>query len=189
MASSEESEPEPTSSDVGSLFLQDAVKQFKTYKMMAERAVAQIDDDALFHTPDPRSNSIAIIMKHMAGNMRSRWTDFLTTDGESPDRHRDTEFKLEANVMRPDVIRGWEEGWTRVFSALSELEPGDMTRIVVIRGANHTVMEAVSRQLTHYAYHVGQIGQLARSRVGSEWMSLSVPLGESQQFNRDHWGR
>ncbi len=187
MASTEE--PGVVSLDIGGMFLQDAVRQFKTYKLMAERAVAQIDDDALFHAPDPRSNSIALIMKHMAGNMRSRWTDFLTTDGESPDRHRDTEFELEANVMRPDVIRWWEEGWTQLFSALSELKPEDVTRIVVIRGANHTVMAAVTRQLTHYAYHVGQIVQLARSRAGSGWSSLSIPPGESEQFNRDHWGR
>jgi Protein of unknown function (DUF1572) len=175
-------------SEPGQLFLEDAIDQFRKYKRMAERAVAQIDDDAFFHTPDPRSNSIAVIMKHLAGNMRSRWTDFLTTDGESPDRNRDSEFVIDDGVMRPDVIHWWENGWKLVFDALEGLSEDDLMRTVTIRGEDHLVSKAIARQLTHYAYHVGQIVQLARSRAGSEWNSLSIPRGESEQFNAANWG-
>jgi hypothetical protein len=143
----------------------------------------QVTDDELFATLDEEMNSIAIIVKHMAGNMRSRWTEFLTSDGEKPDRNRDTEF-VEPPKTRAALMQLWNEGWQRVFDALEPLSDSDLERKVVIRGEPHSVMQAINRQLGHYAYHSGQIVFLAKHFKASEWKSLSVPRNKSADFNR-----
>ena len=160
----------------------DVEHELHRLKGLAEKAVAQIDDDALFRTLDEESNSIAVVMKHMAGNMRSRWTDFLTTDGEKPDRHRDREFELYEDDTPEGLRRAWERGWELTLQAVSALDRHDLERSVTIRGEPHTIVQAVSRQLTHYAYHVGQIVWLARHLAGDEWKSLSVPRGMSDRI-------
>lgn len=145
--------------------------------------MAQIGDDDFFRLPDERSNSIAIIVKHMAGNMRSRWTDFLTSDGEKPDRSRDYEFILVDGDTRENLTNVWENGWKTLFDALNPLKPEDLIGTVLIRNEPHTVIEAINRQLTHYAYHAGQIVYLAR-HWSKDWESLSIPKGKSEEFNR-----
>ena len=164
-------------------FLADAILQFQKLKEQAERAIAQVDDGALFALIDPDANSIAIIMKHMAGNMRSRWTDFLTTDGEKPDRNRDTEFEQDEGETRGAVMARWNDGWERTLAAIGTLQPDDLSRTVSIRGEPHLVMQAINRQLTHYAAHVGQIVLLAKHFAGSNWKSLSIPKGKSKEFD------
>lgn len=161
-------------------YREDAVHEFRRLKGLADRAVAQIDDDAFFRTLDEETNSIAVVMKHMAGNMRSRWRDFLTTDGEKPDRHRDTEFVVDED--RAGVLKRWEQGWQILFDAITPLIPSDFERTVTIRREPHTVLEAIQRQLSHYAYHVGQIVLLARHFAGAGWQSLSIPKGKSEDF-------
>jgi hypothetical protein len=155
-------------------YLEDALAVLRQYKSMAERAISQIDDAALAHAMDPESNSIAIIMKHMAGNMRSRWTDFLSTDGEKPDRDRDSEFELPP-ATRAELMKMWEEGWRRVFSAIEPLREADLAREVTIRGERHSVAQAINRQLAHYAYHVGQIVFLAKHFQQDRWQTLTIP--------------
>jgi hypothetical protein len=166
-------------------YLRDSIGLFHYYKKLAERAMAQCPDDALFVTLDPESNSIAIIVKHMAGNMRSRWRDFLTTDGEKPDRNRDTEFEAPP-ATRAELLELWERGWKYVFDALEPLSESDLTRTVTIRSEPHSVMQAINRQLAHYAHHAGQILFLAKHltfvRTG-KWESLSVPRGKSADLN------
>ena len=166
-------------------YLRDAIGLFHYYKKLAERAMAQCPDDALFVTLDPESNSIAILVKHMAGNMRSRWRDFLTTDGEKPDRNRDTEFEAPP-ATRAELLELWERGWKYVFDALEPLSESDLTRTVTIRSEPHSVMQAINRQLAHYAHHAGQILFLAKHltfvRTG-KWESLSVPRGKSADLN------
>jgi hypothetical protein len=169
--------------DIAAHYLQEAFRQMRGHKHLAEGAIAQLSDEELFRVIDPESNSVAIIMKHMAGNMRSRFTDFLTTDGEKPDRHRDTEFIIDANTTRGDVMRNWEEGWNIVFSALKSLGPEDVMKTVMIRGDQHTVLQAVNRQIAHYAQHSGQILFLAKHLRGTEWKTLSVPRGKSEEHN------
>jgi hypothetical protein len=142
---------------------------------MADRAVAQLEPEVIFRAPDDESNSIAIIMQHMAGNMRSRWTDFLTTDGEKPTRNRDAEFELAAGTSFAVVKQSWEDGWTVTLGAIEALTPADLEREVRIRNEPHTVLQAISRQLTHYAYHVGQIVLLAKHYRGAAWQTLSLP--------------
>jgi hypothetical protein len=137
----------------------------------------------LFATLDPESNSIAILVKHLAGNMRSRFTDFLTADGEKPDRNRDQEFEITSATTRADVMRWWENGWTCVFAAVEGLKPEDIMRTVTIRGEPHTVMQALNRQIAHYAQHTGQIVFLAKHFRSGEWKTLSVPRGKSKEFN------
>jgi hypothetical protein len=171
-------------SDPASHYLDEVRRQFRGHKRLAERAFAQLKDDELFVTLDPESNSVAIIIKHLAGNMRSRFTDFLTADGEKPDRYRDQEFEMNAATNRADVMRWWEEGWARVLSAMEALKPEDLMRTVTIRGEPHTVLQAINRQVAHYAYHVGQIVFLAKHLRSSEWKSLSIPRGRSDEFNR-----
>jgi hypothetical protein len=163
--------------------IEDSLSLFHFYKKLAEGAMEQVTDDQLFLTLDEEMNSIAIIVKHMAGNMRSRWTDFLTSDGEKPDRNRDTEF-VEPPNTRVDLMRVWNEGWQRVFEALEPLSDSDLERKVTIRGEPHSVMQAINRQLVHYAYHSGQIVFLAKHFKASEWKSLSVPRNKSADFNR-----
>jgi hypothetical protein len=170
--------------EVGTAYLDEVRRQFRGYKRMGEGAIAQVKDDELFAALDPESNSIAVIVKHLAGNMRSRFTDFLTTDGEKPDRHRDQEFEMNSGTTRADVMRWWEEGWGRVFSAIEALKPDDLLRTVTIRDEPHTVMQAVGRQLAHYAYHIGQIVFLAKHFRSQEWKSLSIPRGKSEEYNK-----
>lgn len=162
--------------------MDDCLLQLKKLKKQAERAIIQIKDEHLFATLDPDSNSIAVIVKHLAGNMRSRWTDFLTSDGEKPNRNRDSEFELSPGDTREKILAAWEDGWTRAFAAISSLGPGDLDRTIKIRGEVHTVLEAINRQLTHYASHVGQIVLLAKHHAGSNWQTLSIPRGKSKDF-------
>jgi uncharacterized damage-inducible protein DinB len=164
-------------------YIEDALEVFRYYKKLAERAMEQVTDEQLFATLDEESNSIAIVVKHMAGNMRSRWTDFLTTDGEKPDRARDTEFESPP-ATRDALLRMWNEGWARLFGALEPLGDSDLGRTVTIRGEPHSVMQAVNRQLAHYPHHVGQILMLAKHLAHSHWKSLSVPRNQSAEFNR-----
>ncbi len=168
-------------------YLKDSIDLFRYYKKLGERAIAQCPEEGLFSALDAESNSIAIIVKHMAGNMRSRWTDFLTTDGEKPDRNRDTEFEAPP-ATREDLVTAWEAGWNIVFSALAPLSEADLARTVTIRGEPHSVMQAINRQMGHYSYHVGQIVFLARhlsTSAGGQWNSLSVPRKQSAQYNAD----
>ena len=164
-------------------YLKDAINQFRKLKELADRAISQVADKDLFVLPDEYSNSIAIIMKHMAGNMRSRWRDFLTSDGEKPDRNRNSEFVIENGDSKESILQAWERGWQYVFEALEPLDPDDLNKTVLIRTEPHTIIEAINRQLAHYAYHVGQIVFLARSLAGSQWQSLSIPRGKSDEFN------
>ena len=172
-----------TASTIGRSYLDDCLLQLRKLKTQADRAVAQIADEQLFAVLDPEGNSIALIMKHMAGNMRSRWTDFLTADGEKPDRNRDTEFELGAGDTKEAILAAWEDGWSRVFQAISPLAPEDLALTVTVRGEPHSVLEAINRQLTHYAAHVGQIVLLAKHHAGPAWQSLSIPRGRSKDFD------
>lgn len=164
-------------------YLEDAIALFRYYKKLAEGAIAQVSDAQLYATLDAEMNSIAIVMKHMAGNMRSRWTDFLTSDGEKPDRDRDQEF-VAPPPTRAELMAVWEEGWRRLFDALAPLSEAQMGQRVVIRGEPHAVMQAINRQLAHYAYHCGQIVLLAKHWAHADWQSLSVPRGQSARFSR-----
>lgn len=168
--------------DIASVYLEEAHRQMRGHKRLAEGAIAQLKDDELFMTLDPESNSIAVIVKHMAGNMRSRFTDFLTSDGEKPDRYRDQEFELSPATTRADLTKWWEEGWACVFAALEALKPEDITRTVTIRGEPHTVLQAINRQIAHYAYHTGQIVFLAKHIRSSKWKTLSIPKGRSEDY-------
>jgi uncharacterized damage-inducible protein DinB len=162
-------------------FLTDSLAVFRATKKLGDGAIAQVTDDQLTLVLDPEMNSIAQIVKHMAGNMRSRWTDFLTTDGEKPNRQRETEFE-NPPASRAGVLALWEAGWQLVFAALEPLSDADLVRVVQIRGERHSVMQAINRQMTHYAYHVGQIVLLAKHFKGREWLSLSIPRGGSARF-------
>lgn len=166
-------------------YLKDSIGLFHYYKKLGERAMAQCPDNELFTTLDPESNSIAIIVKHLAGNMRSRWMDFLTTDGEKPDRNRDTEFE-DAPKTRAALMELWERGWEYVFDALEPLAEADLTRTITIRTEPHSVMQAINRQVAHYAHHVGQVVFLAKhltAKATAKWESLSVPRGKSTEIN------
>lgn len=166
-------------------YLEDSITVFHYYKNLAERAMDQVPEESqLTATVDEEMNSIAVIVKHMAGNMRSRWTDFLTTDGEKPDRNRDSEFENPPQ-SRQDLNVLWEQGWGYLFSALEALSEEDMQRTVTIRGEAHSVMQAINRQIAHYAYHCGQIVLLAKQFHPQGWRSLSVPRGKSADFNRN----
>jgi alkanesulfonate monooxygenase SsuD/methylene tetrahydromethanopterin reductase-like flavin-dependent oxidoreductase (luciferase family) len=169
-------------SDIAAQYLDEVRRQFRGHKRLAEGAIAQLKDEDLFKTLDSGSNSIAILIKHMAGNMRSRFTDFVTTDGEKPDRDRDQEFEMNSATTRADVMRWWEEGWSRVFAAIDALQPEDVMRTVTIRGEPHTVLQAINRQIAHYAQHTGQIVFLAKHFRSSEWKTLSIPRGKSKEF-------
>ena len=165
-------------------YLKDSLDIFRYYKTLAERAMAQCRDTQLFESLDAESNSIAIIVKHMAGNMRSRWRDFLTTDGEKPDRNRDTEFESPATT-RAELMEQWNAGWKWVFDALEPLTDADLTKTIYIRGEEHSVMQAINRQVAHYSHHVGQIVFLAKHLCSDHWRSLSIPRSESAAFNSD----
>ncbi len=161
----------------------DAIQSFRNYKKMAERAMEQISDEEFFALIDAEANSIAVIVKHIAGNLHSRWRDFLTTDGEKPDRHRDTEFEMMADT-RESLMNFWETGWQTLFENVEPLTPDDFARTVTIRGEPHTIAEAINRQMTHYAYHIGQIVLLAKHFKSTTWKTLSVPKNQSAQFNQ-----
>ncbi len=173
-----------TQADLGVVYLEDVLRNFRSYKKLAEEAFAQTSDEDIFRLIDPEANSIAVLVKHMAGNMRSRWTDFLTSDGEKPDRHRDREFEIDPATTRAQVTEWWEQGWKYVFTAIEPLKPEDLARTVYIAGREHSVLQAITRQLLHYAGHVNQIVLLAKHFRGSEWKSLSIPKGQSDTFAR-----
>ncbi|HEY1895215.1 MAG TPA: DUF1572 domain-containing protein [Terracidiphilus sp.] len=164
-------------------YLEDSLAVFRYYKTLGERAMDQVADEHLFATLDEEANSIATIVKHMTGNMRSRWTDFLTSDGEKPDRNRDAEF-IDPPATREALLQNWEDGWGLLFETLESLTDTDLTRTVSIRGEPHSVMQAINRQLAHYPHHVGQIVLLAKHFACDRWQSLSVPRNKSAEFNR-----
>ena len=169
--------------DISSHYLEEVRRQFRGYKRLGEGAINQLKDDELFKTLDPESNSVALLIKHIAGNQRSRFTDFLASDGEKPNRNRDQEFEMTTS-SRAEAMRWWEEGWACVFSAIESLKPEDLMRTVTIRSEPHTVLQAINRQLAHYAMHVGQIVFLAKHIRSSEWKSLSIPRGKSEEINK-----
>jgi hypothetical protein len=162
-------------------YLKDAIEVLRYYKRLAERATAQVPDEALVAAPDVESNSIAIIVKHLAGNMRSRFTDFLISDGEKPDRKRDTEFEAPPGT-RAELMAMWEAGWQHVFNALTPLAEKHLTQKVFIRSEAHSVTQAINRQIAHYAYHVGQVVYVAKHLAGGKWNSLTIPRGKSEEF-------
>jgi uncharacterized damage-inducible protein DinB len=163
-------------------YLEDSLELFRYYKKLAERAMEQVSDEQLVASIDAENNSIAIVVKHMAGNMRSRWTDFLTSDGEKPNRDRDMEF-VQPPASREALMKMWEDGWAVVFAALQPLTDADLGRTVTIRGEAHSVMQAINRQLAHYSNHIGQIVLLAKHFAGTGWQSLTVPRNRSAEFN------
>jgi hypothetical protein len=164
-------------------YVEDSLSLFHYYKKVAEGAMQQVSDEQLCTALDDEMNTIAVVVKHMAGNMRSRWTDFLTSDGEKADRNRDGEF-VAPPITRDDLMRVWNEGWDKLFQALEPLTDSDLGRQVFIRGEPHSVMQAINRQIAHYSYHCGQIVFLAKHFEGSRWKSLSVPRNKSGEFNR-----
>jgi hypothetical protein len=166
-------------------YLDDSIASFRAYKKMAEKALDQLSDEEYFITLDEEGNSVAVIMKHMAGNMFSRWTDFLNSDGEKPGRNRDMEFVIEPEAGKKDVLDYWHRGWRCVFNALEPLGSEDLGRKVLIRGEEHTVIQAINRQLMHYANHIGQIVFLAKHFRSTEWKTLSIPRNRSGEFNAD----
>lgn len=163
-------------------YLADSIQSFRSYKKLADRAIEQIGDDDFFAVIDPESNSIAVIIKHIAGNLHSRWSEFLTTDGEKPDRDRDSEFEVIEDT-RESLMEFWEAGWKSLFEAIEPLSEDDFRHTVTIRGESHSVIEAINRQLTHYSYHVGQIVFLAKHLKSTEWKTLSVPRNRSTEYN------
>lgn len=166
---------------VSTNFLDAIASDLRKYKTLAEKTFDQLDDADLHYRPDPESNSIYILVKHLAGNMRSRWTDIFTTDGEKQDRHRDTEF-VEDEVGRPEMMRAWEGGWRRLLETLDGLTGDDLLRTIYIREQPHTVLEAIVRQHSHYAYHVGQLIYLAKHLKADRWQTLSIPKGRSGEY-------
>ena len=174
--------------DPMSPYLESARKQFEYYKQLGEKTFAQVPDEALFWQYNPESNSIATIVKHLWGNMLSRWTDFLTSDGEKEWRQRDAEFENDLS-SREEMLQKWDEGWTCFFKALDSLREEDLERIVYIRNMGHTVMEAINRQLAHYPYHVGQIVFIGKMVKDSGWTSLSIPRNQSGAYNADKFSQ
>lgn len=170
--------------DPAAAYLDETRRSFRGYKRLAEGAMSQLTDDDFFRLIDPDANSVAIIVKHLAGNMRSRFTDLLTSDGEKRDRHRDTEFEMNCGTTRSEVMSWWDTGWQIVFAAIDPLKGEDLGRTVTIRNEPHTVLQALHRQTAHYASHIGQIIFLAKHLKGSAWNSLSIPKGMSETFNK-----
>ena len=170
-------------SGILSVAVAEALRSLRGHKRLAEGAFAQLRDEEFFLHLDDEANSIAILIKHLAGNMRSRFLNFLASDGEKPDRNRDQEFILDPQPSRPELMRWWEAGWKYVFEAITPLQPEDLARVVTIRGEPHTVLQAIHRQVAHYAYHVGQIVLLAKHIRGADWKSLSVPRGKAAEYN------
>jgi hypothetical protein len=170
---------------MGESYVQLVIREFKRLQSLGDGAISQLSHEQFFASPSPGDNSVAVIVKHVGGNLLSRWTDFLTSDGEKPGRDRDTEFRITPSDSRDQLLQRWTHGWAALFDALTPLQDSDMTRVVTIRGEPLTVLQAVNRQLTHYAYHVGQIVYVAKHYRGPEWRSLSIPLGRSAEFNRN----
>ena len=164
-------------------YLEDALSNFRAYKKLAERALEQASDEEFFVSLDEEGNSLAVIVKHMVGNMLSRWTDFLTTDGEKPDRNRDLEFVVTPDATRDELMAEWKKGWGCLFNTVESLQPEDLMKTVLIRGEAHTVVNAINRQMTHYGYHIGQIVFLAKHFKSTGWKSLSIPRNRSAAFN------
>ena len=164
--------------------MKDVLSRFQNLKELADRAISQVSDEQFFTTLNSEDNSIAIIAKHMAGNMRSRWTRFLESDGEKPDRHRDREFEIDPKTTRSTIMKDWETGWSLLFTTVKALHPQDLDAKVRIRGNHYTVLEALNRQLIHYALHVGQIIMLAKHFASDTWKTLSIPRGQSEEYNR-----
>ena len=169
--------------DLAAHYLEEIRRQLRAYKRLAEGAMAQVSDEEFFRELDPESNSIAVLVKHIAGNMRSRFTDFLTTDGEKSDRQRDREFEVVVETTRAEAMNWWEQGWKCLFDAITPLQPADLERVITIRAEPHTVLQALNRALAHYAQHTGQIIFLSKHFRSTQWTTLSVPRGESEQFN------
>jgi len=163
-------------------YLKDSIDLLRYYKKLGEQAMQQVSDEALTVALDPESNSIAIIVQHLSGNMRSRWTDFLTSDGEKLGRNRDSEFESHA-MTRAEILSAWEEGWKIAFAALNELTDADLSRTIRIRTDAHSVMQAIHRQVAHYAYHIGQVVFIAKHLSGEGWKSLTIPRGKSAEYN------
>ena len=172
----------------GAIWLRATIETFRRNKEHADAAIAQLSFEQLRFTLHPELNSVAVILKHVAGNLRSRWTDFLEADGEKRDRNRDGEF-IDDYPDREALIADWESGWNTLFESLEALRPEDALREVTIRGASLTVPAAVQRSITHTAYHVGQIVQTARAAAGDDWRTLTIPRGESEAYNRARWGQ
>lgn len=168
--------------NIAAHYLDEARRQMRGHKRMGENAMAQLRDQDFFVTIDPEANSVAILVKHLAGNMRSRFTDFLTSDGEKPDRFRDREFEITPSTTRAEVMQWWEQGWSTVLAAIEGLKPEDVMRTVTIRSESHTVLQAINRQIAHYAQHTGQIVFLAKHLRSSAWKTLSIPRGKSEEF-------
>jgi len=165
-------------------YLESIIKQFEYYKLLGERAMEQLPDEKLFWQYSEESNSIATIVKHLSGNMLSRWTDLLSTDGEKEWRNRDDEFENDIR-SRDELMVKWNDGWQCLLNTLKQLTEDDLQKIVYIRNQGHTVMEAINRQLAHYPYHIGQIVYVAKMISGNNWKSLSIPKGNSQSFNAE----
>ncbi|HLZ40877.1 MAG TPA: DUF1572 family protein [Candidatus Sulfotelmatobacter sp.] len=170
--------------DVATHYLEEARRQLRGHKRMGEGAMIQLRDEDFFVTLDPEANSVAVLVKPLAGNMRSRFTDFLTSDGEKPDRFRDREFEVTPATARAEVMTWWEQGWEAVFAAIDPLKAEDVMRTVAIRGEPHTVLQAINRQIAHYAQHIGQIVFLAKHVRSKEWKTLSIPRGKSEEFKQ-----
>jgi Protein of unknown function (DUF1572) len=173
----------PDNASLATAYADEARRSFRGYKRMADGTFAQLSDEQFFHVPDPESNSVAMLVKHISGNMRSRWTDFLTTDGEKPDRDRDQEFVITAADTRQELIRRWEESFTTVFGTLQRLTPEDFDKTVYIRGEPHTILQAINRSLNHVAGHISQIVFLGKLLRGADWKTLSIPRGKSAEYN------
>ena len=174
--------------DIAAEFMAAFINAFEANKRLADRAVEQVPDDKLHVTLDENTNSIVVIMKHVAGNLTSRWTDFLTTDGEKPWRNRDDEF-VDSFGSRAELLDLWERGWACLLKTLKSLKPEDLEMIVPIRGEPHSVPLALERSLAHTCYHIGQIVQIARIHAGEKWNTLTIPRGGSEKFNKEHWGQ
>lgn len=163
-------------------YIEDSLAVLRSWKSLTEKAMAQLRDEDFHKSIDPESNSVAIMVKHMAGNMRSRWQDFLTSDGEKPDRHRDTEFEMPEQLTRAQIMEMWQRGWKYVFDALEPLTEADLERKIFIRGEPHSVMQAINRQVAHYANHMGQIIFLAKHLRSADWKAVTIPRGKSEEF-------
>ncbi len=169
--------------NTATLYLQSVIKRFAGYKELAEKTFIQLEDKDLHYKPNEESNSIAVIIQHMSGNMLSRWTGFLSGDGEKEERDRDAEFTVRSHSRR-ELLELWEKGWNCMMETLSSLQEDDLTRIIRIRNEPHSVIDAINRQLSHYPYHVGQIVYIGKMILNDHWKSLSIPRGQSEEFNR-----
>lgn len=177
-----------TTTNLATAMVEGAIATFRANKGWADKAIAQLADDKLRTALDPNTNSVAVVMKHVAGNLLSRWTDLLTTDGEKPWRNRDDEF-VDSFASREELLVYWESGWNRLFETLASLRPDDLQKSVTIRGETHSVPLAIDRSLAHCGYHVGQIVLIARILAGDHWQTITIPRGGSQTYNQSVWGK